>query len=119
MYFYGNIFAELADRVRGGDLEAREQFREELASALVLMVRQTLRDGKSTTSIARRILTVARRLTAQDGGVMMLAKTIVEIMITTKATMMTRHPKSERRARMKRSTISSQHSRPRAQRRTG
>lgn len=37
---------------------------------------------------------------------MMFAKTMVEIMITTNATMMTRHPKSLRTAVMKRSTMS-------------
>ena len=37
------------------------------------------------------------------GGVRMLANTIAEIMITTNATMMAKHPKSVRRATMRRS----------------
>lgn len=68
MYFHNNLFAELAARVRGGDLEAREQLRQELQNALVLMVRQTLRGGKNATPIGRRILSVARRLSARQGG---------------------------------------------------
>ena len=36
---------------------------------------------------------------------MMFANTMVEIMITTNATMITRHPKSLRRATMSRSTM--------------
>ena len=68
MHFYGNVFAELAARIRCGDFEAQEQFRDEMESALVLMARQTLRTGKGTSSIARRILVVAQRLRSEEAG---------------------------------------------------
>jgi hypothetical protein len=71
MYFYANVFAELAARVRRGDVDAQKRFREELESVMILMVRQTLRDGTSATSIARRILATARRLRPADGSVML------------------------------------------------
>jgi hypothetical protein len=65
MYFYSNVFAELAAKVRGGDFEAQEQLRLELEGALTVMVRQTLNGGRNTSSIGRRILSVARRLTEE------------------------------------------------------
>src|ERR1700677_3255799 len=70
MYFYSNVFAELAAKVRGGDFEAQEQLRQELEGALTVMVRQTLSGGRNTSSIGRRILSVARRLTEQGGGML-------------------------------------------------
>src|SRR5690242_4984958 len=71
MLFCTNRFAELAARARSGDLEAQQQFRQELENAMVVMVRQALHDGKDTTSIARRILAVARRRSDADGGARM------------------------------------------------
>jgi len=68
MYFYSNIFVELAAQARGGDVEAQVRFRLELINALVVMVRQTLRDGRNTSSIAGRILAAARRVTSEHGS---------------------------------------------------
>jgi hypothetical protein len=64
MHFYSNVFAKLASQVRHGDLQARQRFQQELESVMVLMVRQILRGGAGATSIARRILAMARRLRA-------------------------------------------------------
>jgi hypothetical protein len=77
MVFYPNVFAELASRVRCGELQAQQRFREEIESAMVLMARQTLRGGVDTSPIARRIRAVARRLTAQRGCVMFDSEDLV------------------------------------------